>query len=442
MTVTDNQFNDLSNTVSSIDDRVTVLETEIGVQPQGPYATVRARLDILESRIASGGGGGGGGSGDAVTLQGRPIAPTAPTNGQVLTWIGGDGEWEPANPSAGFTAGGDLSGTSTNQIVNRIHGTTVPSGFGAATGSLLQITSPNTFSYVTLGGDLGGSPSAAQVVKLNGNAVDNTVLGGGEDGFVLTWNNTDSKWEATAPAGGGSAGGDLTGTYPNPTVKQLTGANPIGIPSSSLSFGMTPGVSGKINFDHVIDGTFPLITSRNGSNTDDLLFLSTTPSVLAIGDPAYTHQTSIYSDNTLLLDANFSRLDLNASASVFGTGSLYKVTSNIYTVTTTDATETVLFTDSLNNNTVLDYSITVVARDASNNGDAYRADLFATFQEFSFTPSLVGAGASPQNVRTNGGGSAYAVTFGISGDGISLKVTGVAATTITWGVTVQTQLRG
>lgn len=122
MTVTDEEFNNLSSEVGDIDDRVTLLETEIGVQPQGPYATTRARLDILEARIStaiSGPAGGdlGGNYPDPVVigLQGSPVSSTAPSTGQVLLWNGS--VWTPGSIGSGFTAGGDLSGNSSSQVV-------------------------------------------------------------------------------------------------------------------------------------------------------------------------------------------------------------------------------------------------------------------------------------------------------------------------------------
>jgi len=46
-------------------------------------------------------GGGSGGTGDATKLQGRNISATAPTNGQVLTWDGGNSLWKPQAPAGG-----------------------------------------------------------------------------------------------------------------------------------------------------------------------------------------------------------------------------------------------------------------------------------------------------------------------------------------------------
>ena len=47
--------------------------------------------------------GGGGGSGDATSIQGRSIATTAPTNGQVLAWNETTSEWEPQGGGGSVT---------------------------------------------------------------------------------------------------------------------------------------------------------------------------------------------------------------------------------------------------------------------------------------------------------------------------------------------------
>jgi hypothetical protein len=69
----------------------------------------------------------------------------------------------------------------------------------------------------TAGGDLSGSYPNPSVAKIQGLNVTSSLPSNGQ---VLTWNSGTSNWEPQTPSGssGGSAGGDLTGSYPNPTI--------------------------------------------------------------------------------------------------------------------------------------------------------------------------------------------------------------------------------
>lgn len=52
---------------------------------------------------------------------------------------------------------------------------------------------------VTLNGDVTGPTGSNTVVKLQGNAVESQSLGSSQDGYVLTWKNSSSQWQAQIP---------------------------------------------------------------------------------------------------------------------------------------------------------------------------------------------------------------------------------------------------
>lgn len=141
--------------------------------------------------------------GTTVTTAGGALTP-----GHVLKVTGvATADWLP-----GFTAGGDLSGTDSSQTVEKVKGTTVTTAGGAlTTGYALVVTGPSTADWqaipagFTAGGDLSGTPTSQTVIAIQTRAVANTLPSNGQ---VLTWNNSLTQWEPQTPSGGSSLVGE------------------------------------------------------------------------------------------------------------------------------------------------------------------------------------------------------------------------------------------
>ncbi len=158
------------------------------------------------------------------------VTSTSPTNGQSLVWNGT--AWVPQTISGGstYTAGTGINVTGT-----------VISNTGDTNGA------DDITNATSAGGDLGGTYPNPSVIRLQGQSVASTTPTSGQ---ALVWSGT--QWApATVGAGGTysagtginiigtvisntgdanaaddittstSAGGDLSGTYPNPTVAQI-----------------------------------------------------------------------------------------------------------------------------------------------------------------------------------------------------------------------------
>lgn len=114
--------NNTSNSINALIDAVKAIETELGTVPSGPYADVKTRLDILESKTgATGAAGATGATGDA-----GPTGATGPAGATGDTGpAGATGATGPAGSGSG--GGYDNGKALRTSLTNKINNFTAPS---------------------------------------------------------------------------------------------------------------------------------------------------------------------------------------------------------------------------------------------------------------------------------------------------------------------------
>jgi hypothetical protein len=180
-----------------------------------------------------------------VGLQTNPVEFQALGSGQdgyVLTWVNSAHQWQAKSSSFGaITLGGDVTGPSGSNTVVKLQNIPVNSTTPTSN-QVLQYNgsawAPATATFFTAGGDLSGTPSVQTVIAIQGVSVSSTAPTSNQ---VLQYNSGTSKW--TPATFTTTLSGDVTGAIGSNTVVAVHGAT---VPAAgSLTTGNVLQVSGS-----------------------------------------------------------------------------------------------------------------------------------------------------------------------------------------------------
>lgn len=207
----------------------------------------------------------------AATVTGLKSVPFCtgftPTTGQVLEYTTGSSPnpcYTAATPSGGFTAGGDLSGTSTSQEVVGLYSVPFCTGFTPTNGQAIEYTtgsSPNP--CYTAATPSGGAPSGTGVPQVVSGAYGTTVDMGTTAGVPLVSNGSHGPQLANGLLVVGGSGPNWGVTWPEGADSCTTGTGTIVLCTNSTLHTLNLSANGST--------LSPICTAANGECTNPTL---------------------------------------------------------------------------------------------------------------------------------------------------------------------------
>jgi len=240
-----------SQTVSELQGNILTLTSIANNQVLGVSSGAIKNITIGGDVSAS----NGIGSLSVIKIQGISVSSTAPTNNQVLQYSSASSSYVPTTLASGFTAGGDLTGTSTSQTVSYLQGNTLTLT-GISNNQIIGISS-GAIKNISIGGDISASSGigSISVIKIQGFSVSATAPTNNQ---VLQYSTASSSYVPTTLTGTFTAGGDLTGSSTSQTVSKLQGNT---LTLTSIANNQVIGVSGGVIENITIGGD---VSASNG----------------------------------------------------------------------------------------------------------------------------------------------------------------------------------